>query len=609
MSLLDVFLLDNSNNTKQEINIIKPKTYQELLRLIRVNFSNLSEFYEIFVLNENNNEIKINNDINYNKINDILFIREINNNNLGLSIFNLNYNRLSESNQEILDEKYNCILCSIIIKNEKPYFCYKCQKIFHDKCLKDWDKKCKSQNKSFSCPNCRNELPIEKWNKKLDYEENRKDDANLMNQINEYKLNNKMNENINIIKDRKINELIEKNNQLNELIKKYENYINKTLLVFNNILNKIELMHSLFTLENNFQLNELLNIKQFNSDNFDNNLNKISNVINEELEKFIEIMINNNKTEINSVNNKINLLNVNKMNLNISNNYEEEINSKNSYQKIDNNVDIFNNPTNKENTNYKCSINIGYFTKNSGIYNIFGENFVMNNFDKIDLIINGEQHRLVNSYKLKMGENIVTVKIKNDLTNLSFMFYLCVCLKNIDELNLLDVKNVNDFSHIFQGCSILSDIKSLQNWDVSNGINFSSMFEGCTSLSDIKALENWNFSQCNNLSHMFHGCALVKDIEPLKNWNVSNCNSFSNMFKNCSKLSNIKPLEKWNVSKCNNFSFMFYGCSISDVMSLENWEVHNDKNFNLMFRRCSFFMDLTPLQKWSLSKEKMDSIK
>ena len=609
MSLLDVYLLDNSNNTKQEINIIKPKTYQELLRLIRLNFSNLSEFYEIFVLNENNNEIKINNDINYNKINDILFIREINNNNLGLSIFNLNYNRLSESNQEILDEKYNCILCSIIIKNEKPYFCYKCQKIFHDKCLKDWDKKCKSQNKSFSCPNCRNELPIEKWNKKLDYEENRKDDANLMNQINEYKFNNKMNENINIIKDRKINELIERNNQLNELIKKYENYINKTLLVFNNILNKIELMHSLFTLENNFQLNELLNIKQFNSDNFDNNLNKISNVINEELEKFIEIMINNNKTEINNVNNKINLLNVNKMNLNISNNYEEEINSKNSYQKIDNNVDIFNNPTNKENTNYKCSINIGYFTKNSGIYNIFGENFVMNNFDKIDLIINGEQHRLVNSYKLKTGENIVTVKIKNDLTNLSFMFYLCVCLKNIDELNLLDVKNVNDFSHIFQGCSILSDIKSLQNWDVSNGINFSSMFEGCTSLSDIKALENWNFSQCNNLSHMFHGCALVKDIEPLKNWNVSNCNSFSNMFKNCSKLSNIKPLEKWNVSKCNNFSFMFYGCSISDVMSLENWEVHNDKNFNLMFRGCSFFMDLTPLQKWSLSKEKMDSIK
>ena len=136
---------------------------------------------KLFVLDEHNNEIKINSDLNYNKINDILFIREINKNNLDLSIFNLNYNLLFESKQEILDEKYSCLLCSIIIKNEKPYFCYKCQKIFHDKCLKDWNEKCKLQNKNFSCPNRRNELPIENWNKKLDYEENRIDDANLMN--------------------------------------------------------------------------------------------------------------------------------------------------------------------------------------------------------------------------------------------------------------------------------------------------------------------------------------------------------------------------------------------------------------------------------------------
>ena len=271
---------------------------------------------KLFVLDEHNNEIKINSDLNYNKINDILFIREINKNNLDLSIFNLNYNLLFESKQEILDEKYSCLLCSIIIKNEKPYFCYKYQKIFHDKCLNDWNKKCKLQNKNFSCPNCRNELAIENWNKKLDYEESRIDDANLMNKINEYKLNHKMNENINIIKDRKINELIEKNNHLNELIKKYENYINKTIVVFNNILNKIELMHSLFNLGNNFQLNELLNINQFIEDNLDKNINNISNVINEELEKFVEHIINNYKIEINNVKDKSNFLNIIQKNIN-----------------------------------------------------------------------------------------------------------------------------------------------------------------------------------------------------------------------------------------------------------------------------------------------------
>ena len=78
----------------------------------------------------------------YKMIKDIIFIKEINNDDLEKSIFSINYDKLSESKQDILDEKYNCNICSIIIKNEKPYFCDKCQKIFHEKCLKDWDNKC-----------------------------------------------------------------------------------------------------------------------------------------------------------------------------------------------------------------------------------------------------------------------------------------------------------------------------------------------------------------------------------------------------------------------------------------------------------------------------------
>ena len=186
MSKIDVFLLDNSNNTKEEILIMKPINYQELLIQLKANFKNIKEYFEIFILDKNNKEIKIDNEEKYKKIEDILFIREINKMILEQSIFDINYNKLSESKQEILDEKYNCILCSIIIKKEKPYFCYKCQKIFHEKCLNDWDKKCKLQNKNIIFPNCRNELPLEKWNKKIDYEDNRKDDANTMNKLEEY---------------------------------------------------------------------------------------------------------------------------------------------------------------------------------------------------------------------------------------------------------------------------------------------------------------------------------------------------------------------------------------------------------------------------------------
>ena len=77
------------------------------------------------------------------------------------------------------------------------------------------------------CPaGCVYKLSIENWNKKLDYEENRIEYANLLNKINEYKLNN----NINIKKDKKI--------------KNYENYINKAIIIFKDILNKINIIQN-----------------------------------------------------------------------------------------------------------------------------------------------------------------------------------------------------------------------------------------------------------------------------------------------------------------------------------------------------------------------------
>ena len=184
-------------------------------------------------------------------------------------------------------------------------------KIFHDKCLKDWDKKCKLQNKNLICPNCRNELPIEKWNKKLDYEENRKDNANLMNKINEYKLNNNMNDNINKIKDKKINELKDNEIIIEKLLIKYEIYINETIEIFKNILNKINNIHNLMKLENNNKINDLLNNFPLNIKNL--NINAISTAINEELDNF-NIFIRNN-ININK-NNRI-IINENKNDFNL----------------------------------------------------------------------------------------------------------------------------------------------------------------------------------------------------------------------------------------------------------------------------------------------------
>ena len=81
-------------------------------------------------------------------------------------------------------------------------------------------------------------------------------------------------------------------------------------------------------------------------------------------------------------------------------------------------------------------------------------------------MINGIKSKLIQKYKLKKGENIVQIIIKNNINNIKNMSEYCSTLKDIEELKYLDTKEITDFSEVFYKCSSLSDIKSLENWDV-----------------------------------------------------------------------------------------------------------------------------------------------
>ena len=75
------------------------------------------------------------------------------------------------------------MICQEKIEKENPYFCYRCQKLFHNKCLYKWDKEKETQ--TLICPCCKNELNINKWRKKLDYDI----DLKLINEL-KYKYDN-----------------------------------------------------------------------------------------------------------------------------------------------------------------------------------------------------------------------------------------------------------------------------------------------------------------------------------------------------------------------------------------------------------------------------------
>ena len=97
---------------------------------------------------------------------------------------------------------------------------------------------------------------------------------------------------------------------------------------------------------------------------------------------------------------------------------------------------------------YKNEINIIYRTEKEGEYNIFGEEFVENNKNNIELNINGNESNLINKYELREGVNNIKMIIKNTITNLEYMFYGCGNLTNIEELKYLNTKYCNNFSYI-----------------------------------------------------------------------------------------------------------------------------------------------------------------
>ena len=114
-------------------------------------------------------------------------------------------------------------------------------------------------------------MPLEEWKQKLDYEENRKNDAEIINQL----------KRDNIIK--------------NEIFEKFKEYKIKTYELFKNILNKFNEINSLINKKPN-NLNSF--IEEFSYDNIDIQIDNISSKIFNEFKILEEVIKNKGELEI-----------------------------------------------------------------------------------------------------------------------------------------------------------------------------------------------------------------------------------------------------------------------------------------------------------------------
>ena len=106
------------------------------------------------------------------------------------------------------------------------------------------------------------------------------------------------------------------------------------------------------------------------------------------------------------------------------------------------------------------------------------------------------------------------------ITNISYMFRDCINLRIID-MPYLDMSNVFQMNGIFSGCENLRIIICF--FDTSNITDMSFMFYNCKSLKEID-LKKFNTNKVINMNRMFYGCkSLTKlDLSPFNTENVIN---------------------------------------------------------------------------------------
>ena len=229
--------INEFGNTIKEISIQKPESYDTLVLNIKTKFF---DNFELFVITNKNEKKIISSQKDFLNEYSNYYIINKKENILGRSLFSLILDTLSESKQDIYNEKFCCQICGERTKNENPFFCYHCQYIICEKCLKMLDQK----YKPLKCPKCKTERPFNKWETFKNYIGDQQREIELLNTINELKLKENDQKIIMNIKDNVINkqknEIEEKNKKIEELEKIIINLKNKNIHEINNKNNNVK---------------------------------------------------------------------------------------------------------------------------------------------------------------------------------------------------------------------------------------------------------------------------------------------------------------------------------------------------------------------------------
>ena len=213
---------------------------------------------------------------------------------------------------------------------------------------------------------------------------------------------------------------------------------------------------------------------------------------------------------------------------------------------------------------------------------LFYSKFVDKNKDKCKIIYNEKEYDLMEYFKFDNNYNHndsikIQLRINNNITDISYMFYFCKELLSISDL-LVDNYNITDINELFDGNNFNNSSEKSNN---SNEIDKSEAFYNdnlilpsiqknsnssiYSEINELIYLKENIFTNVTNMSTMFSGCSSLISLPDISKWDTKNVTDMSGMFCDCSSLNNLEGISKWDTKSVTDMSRMFYGCGTNKI--------------------------------------------
>ena len=199
-----------------------------------------------------------------------------------------------------------------------------------------------------------------------------------------------------------------------------------------------------------------------------------------------------------------------------------------------------------------------YFLDNTDDHNHFQ---ALNN-DNTELFIYNKNKKALDKSKFKKRKQFpnkgiykIILKIKDKLTNASYMFSGCENIINLD-LSYFNTSEINKMSNMFSYMN-LENI-DLPIFNTKNIMTMKDMFAYCNSLRNIK-LRFFNTSKIDDMRGMFQYCKKLKNVE-FSSSNDINVGKLDDMFDSCENLEEV-DLSTFIFSKKTTVESIFHKCT------------------------------------------------